>query len=204
MKKYIVIIAAILIGVTASAADNAFGVLGGVNFPTQTKFNNVASTTPVGWEVGVAYRLRIGLGFYFQPELMYDRQTGSGYSEANETFVNYASDNLGLPLNFNWGPELGLFHPFIQISPFASYSLANAFKGENVESIYNSFANVDRLAYGLGLGFGVDIWKFQVRARYSWNLASQSSLSEVGVDSIISSISKKSCNGFNLSLCSFL
>ena len=50
------------------------------------------------------------------------------------------------------------------------YGLNNKFWVNDSEGVANSWDGVNRWEYGIGTGIGVDIWKFQVIARYNWNL----------------------------------
>ena len=68
--------------------------------------------------------------------------------------------------SIQWGLDLILLRPFVDVSPFVGYALngdlgamSDLWKGDGV----------NKLDYGLALGAGLDFWKFQLVARYSWN-----------------------------------
>ena len=82
---------------------------------------------------------------------------------------------LELPVSLQWGPDLLLFCPYLDVNPFVGYGLhyglSGSFLGED-RSFRNKWEGISRLEYGLGLGAGVEIWKIQVTARYNWNFGS--------------------------------
>lgn len=57
--------------------------------------------------------------------------------------------------------------PYFECVPFFGYALNNKYKGS--ESEKNNWTGLNRWEYGIGLGAGVEVWHFQVSARYNWN-----------------------------------
>jgi hypothetical protein len=82
---------------------------------------------------------------------------------------------LELPLSLQWGPDLLLFRPFLDVSPYVGYALNNEFKASTNTSarlstgFVNNWEGINRLEYGVGLGGGIEVWKIQVTCRYNWN-----------------------------------
>lgn len=137
-----------------------FGVLGGVNFSTMNiKEINAKSITQ--WHAGVAYKLNLPLGFHFQPALLYNVKG----TELGQLRSNLSVGYLEFMASVQWGIDLILFRPFVDVSPFVGYGL-NGWGG--LKELWKQDAN--RFEYGVGLGGGLDIWRFQVAARYNWNL----------------------------------
>ena len=56
--------------------------------------------------------------------------------------------------------------------------------------------DLNRLEYGIGLGAGLDIWKFQVTGRYCWDLGKVMDFEWEGADTFKGGKNK----GFELSL----
>ena len=116
------------------------------------------------------------LGFALQPSLLYQMKNSAieGVFAGEEKF-DYRMGYLELPVSLQWGPDLLLFRPYLDVTPFVGYGLHNrlsgSFLGED-RSFRNKWEGISRLEYGLGLGAGVEIWKIQVTARYNWNFGS--------------------------------
>ena len=92
----------------------------------------------------------------------------------NGSALDLKTGYLELPVSFQWGPDLILFRPFLDVTPFVGYGLNNTMSGYSSESntvyeVKNQWNVLNRLEYGLGLGVGIDIWKLQVIGRYNWN-----------------------------------
>ena len=70
---------------------------------------------------------------------------------------------LELMASVQWGIDLILFRPYLEVSPFVGYGL-NRWSGDR--SVWNA---MDKLDYGVGLGGGLQVWRFQLAARYNWS-----------------------------------
>lgn len=174
MKKIFTVIALCVMTFWTSHTLNAgnFGVVGGASF---TGVNNVSADLATGYHAGITYKFNLPFGFAIQPHLLYNMkastvqtaiQTGSSLS----LNVGYAE----FPVSFQWGPDLLLFRPFIDVTPFVGYAVNNEFESKsallnNITSWKNEWGGMNRLEYGLGLGGGLEIWKLQIVARYNWN-----------------------------------
>lgn len=169
MKKLMVAIAAVLMLFSAQAsAQGKFGITAGMNFNTD-QLTGIDVKAKVGWNVGVTYALDLPLGFSLQPALVYNQKGANLINGVSQTM-----DYLELPVSVQWGPDLILFRPFIDVTPYIGYALSNKL------SINTPIINVNELGwegkqrfeYGLGLGAGVDVWKLRIIARYNWNFGS--------------------------------
>ena len=109
------------------------------------------------------------MGFSIQPSLIY--QVKGAKTEVltidSEIKVGY----LELPVSFQWGPDLLLFRPFVDVSPFVGYGLNTSNWSELTGEVKNAWDYGNRWEYGIGLGGGLEIWKLQVVARYNWDFA---------------------------------
>ena len=65
-----------------------------------------------------------------------------------------------------WGLDLIVARPFLDVSPFVGYALNGA---GAVEELWKEDA-VNKLDYGIGIGAGLDLWKLQLVCRYNWNM----------------------------------
>lgn len=170
MKKLItlavVAFAALLLAGQASAQHN-FGIIGGVNF-SSTNVREFNRGTMTQYHAGLTYRAKLPFGFSIQPSLLYQvkgAKTTSGGMDS-DTNVGY----LELPVSFQWGPDLILFRPFVDVTPFVGYGLNNKYWSQAAGHVNNAWGGLNRWEYGVGAGLGLDIWKFQLIARYNWNL----------------------------------
>ena len=131
-----------------------FGVVGGANFYTYNP-KSLDAQTLTQWHAGLVYKFNLPLGFQIQPTLLYNVKA----AKTADTPVD-----LDLMASVQWGVDLILFRPFLEVCPFAGY-------GVNGWGSLNDMWTKDggRWEYGVGLGGGLQIWKFQVNARYNWN-----------------------------------
>lgn len=176
MKKIFAVIALCVMtfwGSTTLKAGN-FGVVGGASF---TGLKEVSRDLSTGYHAGVTYKFHLPFGFAIQPSLQYHMKSSLVEDAvADITSFNYKMGYVELPVSFQWGPDLLLFRPFLDVSPFVGYALNNeavgtsvAQRGNAVQKIQNKWEGVNRVEYGLGLGGGLEVWKFQVVCRYNWN-----------------------------------
>lgn len=199
MKKLItlavVAFAALLLAGQASAQHN-FGIIGGVNF-SSTNVREFNRGTMTQYHAGLTYRAKLPYGFSIQPSLLYQvkgAKTTSGGLDS-DTNVGY----LELPVSFQWGPDLILFRPFVDVTPFVGYGLNNKYWSQVAGYVNNAWGGLNRWEYGVGAGLGLDIWKFQLIARYNWNLG------DLSKDASLSNIAQtfkdgKNFGGVSLSL----
>ena len=160
----LVCVAFILSAVQLSAQK--VGVVGGATFSSMQNVENSART---GWNLGVTSQFKLPLGFSIQPALIYNAKAAQIDAELAQVGidVNY----LEIPVSVQWGPDLLIFRPYLEATPYIGYALAG--KGVVNTALTKTEWGVDdlqRFAYGIGLGGGIEIWRFQVNCRYNWNL----------------------------------
>ena len=150
-----------------------FGIVGGASF---TGIKNISPELTTGYHAGLTYKFHLPYGFAIQPSLLYHMKSSLvEEAVADLAAFDYKMGYLELPVSFQWGPDLLLFRPFLDVSPFVGYALNNEFTATSpaAERLSAGFTNkwdgVNRLEYGLGLGGGLEIWKVQVVCRYNWN-----------------------------------
>jgi len=170
MKRILIVIAALLaLCSVQSAAQVRWGFTGGMNFNT-SKFSEVDVQARTGWNAGLTCLVDLPLGLSLQPSLV--------YSQKNANVTETIAQNMGfveLPVSVQWGPDLLLFRPFVDVTPFIGYAISNEAYGDFSFSAikdFSSWEGKERFEYGLGIGGGINVWKLQVIARYNWNFGS--------------------------------
>ena len=171
MKKILLIAAILFAGLTAAEAKTGFGIKAGVNLPTEN-IKDITEVKPASFHVGFAYNLNIPLvGVSIQPALQYSlKQSVLGVDTGLEALDNLTMEQISMGyLEFmtsvQWGLDLLVARPFLDVSPFVGYALNG---GGAIKDIWTSEA-VNKLDYGVGIGAGLDVWKLQFVCRYNWN-----------------------------------
>ncbi len=203
MKKYIIILASaflLLAGISDSVAQSRYGVIGGMTFST-SRISELSRAPMTQWHAGLTYKLDLPLGFSLQPSLVYHAK---GARIKDQRQFDIRMSYLELPVSFQWGPDLLIFRPFLDVTPYIGYALGNQLAASGMETSRNSWAGLNRFEYGLGLGIGLELWRFQVIGRYNWNFGPLSSAGEAMqggfVPFINDAFSSNNFGGFTLSL----
>ncbi|MBR4524716.1 MAG: PorT family protein [Bacteroidales bacterium] len=167
MKKLLVVIASLLIAVSAHAQ---FGVVAGI---TSTKANIDDAITDVQnvtqYHVGLTYKIQFGSLLAIQPAIIYNVKGSKlgAFKVSDLAAFEYKTGYLEIPVQVQVGFDLGLARIYGIAEPFIGYALTSNtsvanFKWEDVKN---------KLEYGVGIGAGVELIKHvQVSARYFWNL----------------------------------
>lgn len=162
--------------VTASA--KGWGVTAGMNF-NSAKIKEIKMDAQAGWNLGVTYAFDLPLGFSIQPSLVYT-QKGALLAKSSlieDANVKQTVGSLNLPVSVQWGPDLIVARPFIDVTPYIGYSLMNKAKGE-VAGVQTEEKGKNAFDYGLGIGAGVNVWKLQAIVRYNWNFGALGSFKD--------------------------
>ena len=175
MKKFLTALAAAMMLFSVQAyAGGKFGVTGGLNFNT-AKIKDVKMDAQAGWNVGLTYNLDLPLGFSLQPALVYTQKGALVGTDA--VSVKQSVGSLNLPVSVQWGPDLLVARPFVDVTPYVGYSLVNKVTAD-VLGISTGDKGKNSFEYGLGVGAGLDVWKLQVIVRYNWNFGVLGSLKD--------------------------
>ncbi|MBR2947824.1 MAG: PorT family protein [Bacteroidales bacterium] len=184
MKKTLstitVIILAAVMAVGASAQDKmiSFGAKAGLNFTNMTGLKDLKNSgflkTYTGFNIGGVMNINLPLGFEVQPELLYV-QTGvksldveGSMATGTKTIKPYRTGSLRLPVNVHWGFDiLGVVKPYVLVSPYIGCAL---FQNGTYLSEKVMGEDWSRFQYGVGLGFGVKVWKIQASFKWNWEL----------------------------------
>ena len=171
MKKLIVIVASLLIAVSAHAQ---LGVVAGIT-SAQTKFENWnaandAIQAATQYHVGVTYKLSLGNFIAIQPGIIYNVK-GSRIGEIkDENSFDFKNGYLEVPVQLQVGMGIGdLARVYALAEPFVGLQVNSQMLNQAKDLSNIDFA--DKLEYGFGLGAGVELIKHvQVNVRYFWNL----------------------------------
>ena len=200
MKKILLLVTACMLLSLQGFAQ--FGIKAGLNFnklgDIDTK-GNISSVldNKTGFHAGILYRFKVPVvGIAIQPELLYSQINGqlnflqnSSNSVKSDVSVSY----LQLPVALQWGLDLVLLRPYIQVVPYVGCTISNDVKIKDIQM------DTEKLNYGVGLGAGLDIWRLQVSGRYCWDLGKVADYKWNGVDTFKGGKGK----GFQLSLALF-
>ena len=170
-------LAALLIGFTASARGG-FLVKAGVSNSNMDLNKDVASVISedvlsgaffknfTGYHVGFGYRTGTWSGLRLQPELIYNVR-GTRVDDATRWSMGY----IEMPLNLQWGLDLIVLRPFIQVAPCIGYDFLNNTSSTAAgQALGTVTTDANRLEYGLSVGGGLDILNsFQISVNYNWN-----------------------------------
>ena len=164
MRKLFAIVAVVLVTSVSASAKGGFGVTAGIN-TNSTKVQDIQTAPRTGFNVGVTYLLNLPLGLSVQPSVVYTHKsanlnlTGVGVLDAlmsDKVFQNVGSVNV--PVSVQWGPNLIVARPFLDITPYVGYTVSNSIKGMagDVKGVLDGEKSLD---YGVGLGGGIHVWK---------------------------------------------
>ena len=149
-------------------AQVRWGITGGLGWSQSKVSEIVEEKAPAGWNAGLTVSFDLPLGFSLQPTLRYHHKDALLTSK-----VGQKMDFVEFPLALQWGPDLLIFRPFVEAAPYVSYALSNktysSVGGLDVTYEDKSWKDKQRFGYGLGLGGGIEVWRFQISARYNWD-----------------------------------
>ncbi len=223
MKKILSFLTVCAVALSINFSANAqvkFGIKGGLNM-TNLSSGLVSDVTNVfksytGFNAGVALHIGLPLGFAIQPEVLYAR-TGSNLKllpdgglldqVLQDHKTSFIVGNIQVPIGIQWGIKLGPVRPYAQVVPYIGFPISYAIKselgGEVKTEPNDGYKSFD---YGVGAGIGLDVWKFQLSARYNWSLGTLTT--EDGNGTIFEQIKGKdkgdaTLSGFEFSLALF-
>jgi len=198
MKKLIVIVASLLVAVSAHAQ---LGVIAGIT-SAQTKFDNVDAAiveaqNATQYHVGVAYKLGLGNFIAIQPAIIYNVKGSKVSAVAGLSDFDFKSGYLEVPVQLQVGMGIGdLARVYAIAEPFVGMAITETtVKGlasdQKIE--WDDFA--DKLEYGIGIGAGVELIKHvQVAARYFWNMGGAKD-AKVNFNDVKDIVTNKKANG---------
>ena len=205
MKKLIVIVAALLVAVSAHAQ---LGVVAGI---TSSKTDLKAAKEDVKnislYHVGLTYKMDFGL-LAIQPSLIYNMK-GSKFSVLDltdnlNTSFEYKTGYVELPVQVQAGINLGLARLYGFVEPFLGYAVTNqvSFAQGEPKKVWDNVKS--KMEYGVGLGAGVElIQHVQVSVKYFWNMGlvyGPGNGSDITIKGIAAAVGERKCNGISASV----
>jgi hypothetical protein len=149
-----------------------------------------------GFHTGIGVQYKIPeIGISFQPEVLYSRLRTNFLGPITNHAYNFRIDYINIPLNLQWGINFNAIRPYVFVAPYISYAVA---KGELLENV--EWENLNRFDYGVGLGLGIEIWKFQISGKYSWGFGKPFNKNGIDIDSEDWQLDDSNLKGFELSL----
>ena len=212
-KIFTILLAVVMMAASAvrlSASDKfvSFGVKAGLDFTNMTKFEDIKKDgffkTYTGFNAGVLLNLNLPLGFEVQPELLYV-QTGINSKDYSIGSLSISENSvlrtgsLRLPVNVMWGINiLGVVKPFVMVAPYIGCALYTNGKLLGIDISNSDFKS--RLEYGVGLGFGVTVWKIQASFKWNWTLSPYLDSSKFTIPAIKDQVESAKLQGGEISL----
>ena len=203
MKKLIVIIAAMLVAVSAHAQ---LGVVAGI---TSSKTDLKAAQADVKnislYHVGLTYKMDFGL-LAIQPSLLYNMK-GSKFEGVMGNLVGgnledfeYKTGYVELPIQVQAGIDLGLARLYGFVEPFLGYAVTNKVaisQGQPKQTWENIKSKME---YGVGVGAGVELIKHvQVSVKYFWNMGEMYG-KEIKLADFATTVAEQKCTGIAASV----
>ena len=175
MKKIISILACLtVVAASLSAQEKVcrFGLTAGTNF---SYMQETEVSSNVGWRFGVTLPINLPAHFRVQPSVLFDKQ---GFTYGPDMLHNGGAVGLqavrtfalNIPVAVQWGPDLGLVRPYVEVAPYVNFNFNSQYKAEHAEQWQSIESFVANPNVGIGAGLGIDIWNFQISARYNWGL----------------------------------
>ena len=170
MKKILTLLVAVL--ATASVAHAQFGIIGGftsskTSIDTKNISENIKNVSL--FHAGIAYKVKLPLGFAIQPALTYEMK-GANLEQVksiNEglSSLSTKAGYIQLGAGIQWGIDLLVARPFLLVQPFFGYQVTGSEKlsadgSVSISSINDVFKTAkNKLEYGFELGGGVEVVK---------------------------------------------
>lgn len=201
MKKLIVIVASLLVAVSAHAQ---LGVVAGI---TSSKTDLKTAKEDVKnislYHVGLTYKLDLGL-LAIQPSILYNMKGSKFDMLSKETTLDnfeYKTGYLEIPVQVQAGLDLGLARVYGFLEPFVGYAVSNsiAYSQGQPKQTWDNIKS--KMEYGVGLGAGVELIKHvQVSVRYFWNMGLVYNGKNINIGDVASPIAGQKCNGISASV----
>ena len=170
MKKILLLIIASFT-IFSVNAQSKWGIKAGLNFKDMSDISfqskDFGFSNRTKWHTGLMFQARVPLiGLAFQPELIYTSKGVRPLDPTNNPVRSeFSIDYIELPVNIQWGINLLLLRPYIQVSPYVCYALKKDGFLKDMD-----WCNLNEWDYGIGLGAGVEVWRLQISGKYSWSL----------------------------------
>lgn len=184
------------------------GLKGGLSYSSFSSFKvgelPEAVNSHTGFNAGVAVCFHLPHGFAIQPEVLF---VSKGADFTGDSNLSLKTNYVEVPVNIQAGLDLILMRPYLAITPFVGFVISHDVSLKGGSTISELSNRVNKFDYGIAIGGGIDIWRFQLSARYKWSLAnltnfnfSTGSLIPSEMRDVIDAINKGSYKGFEISI----
>ncbi|MEA4841476.1 MAG: porin family protein [Bacteroidales bacterium] len=200
MKKLTTLVLIVLLFASSAHAQLRFGIKCGANASSLSTTSSVIDQVKAAtsYQAGVLMQLKLG-GFAIQPELLYSIKGGDlrnanlspqlAALTQNADEIKYKTQNIDIPVNFQFGKSFGPARIYAQIGPYVSFQLGAALNGDvKLYDTVDETFEFNKYDWGVGLGVGAELLGFQFSFKYDFGM------NEVGKETGISDIN---VNPFN-------
>lgn len=185
MKKLSVVLLLLSVAMVSNAQFR-FGLKAGANYSDLSVATGTTSATLIkvvdavpAWQAGFVAQYSLG-DFAFQSELLYSVEGGDllntspGSAKLRtmvgaDNTVSYRSQYVRVPLNFQYGRELGSLRVYALAGPYLNFLLSGTINGET--SLWTKVENewgFNKVDLGFGFGIGAELKKLQLSLRYDF------------------------------------
>ena len=147
-------------------AQNGLGIKAGIYTGQLSDLKNYDMHNNLGYQFGVLYKISLPAGFAVQPELLYVSRKSKlegVFVGAKNTNDKYDLQYLQVPISIQWGLNLMLVRPYVQVVPYFNFLIGKDFSNGA------DFGDLHKANSGIGIGAGLDVWKLQISGRYNWD-----------------------------------
>lgn len=165
LKVFCIAFAVCVLAVAPARAQRGFGVKAGIYTNQLSNLKNYDMHSNLGFQAGVLYKINLPMGFAIQPELLYVEKNTKLENNSGTTATEdkYNLRYLQVPVSIQWGVNLMLFRPYVQVVPYMNFLMGKHFTNNA------DFGDLHKANTGIGVGAGLDVWKLQISGRYNWD-----------------------------------
>lgn len=177
MKKlFITAVLTLFVGVSSYAqkAITHFGLEGGISVNNFSDFKNLGNGM-LGWHAGMSFLTKLPCFFALQPTVIYERSNAK-VALPDGGAGNMKVDAINIPIAVQWGPDLGICRIYAEAVPFVGFNIGGKFQKADIWENVKDYLKTTQ--FGVGAGLGVDIWRFQLNARYNWSFGDWATITE--------------------------
>ena len=203
MRQWVLCVLALALSLGVCRAQT--GIVGGLTSSRPDLAGAVQDAYNINlYHVGVTQKIPLLFGFAIQPSIIYNVKGSCLGTMTDDIWersfrADMRTGYLELPVQFQWGPDLGGFRPYVFAEPFLGYALSNSVcVDSSPEQTWDNLRK--RFEYGVGLGGGLELFRhIQLSVRYFWNLG-YAYADTITVDNITRTIANNRCNGISASV----
>ncbi|MBN2167316.1 MAG: PorT family protein [Marinilabiliaceae bacterium] len=187
MKKTVIALIVLLVTTTTWSQKFALGLKLGTTStqytadnltkPSSITFDGIKNDAKTGLLFGAYAKLKLFGNLSFQPELYYAKKTGEATydlgTESTSEDVTFHTWDIPILANYNL-IDLKVAKVYAVTGPVMSFVAKNA---TSLPSQVGGSDDTNTANWGFQLGGGVEVWKFNLDARYEWGLSNVSDVS---------------------------